>query len=165
MYHPKPFLSVRSGFNFNIRGYKVKDEVFFNSSTPSEIETVFSFVYLDIPLVAQFNLATDVESGGIFLRGGGYCGIAIRGGTAVRTDEDSPRLQTTAQDFTIGNSKSDLLREQDYGITVGGGLEFRTFEIALVWDVGLANISNDSSNGFYAQNRLFRIVIVVFALQ
>jgi len=66
MYQPKPFLAVRSGFNFNIRGYKIKDEVFFNSSTPSEIETVFSFVYLDIPLVAQFNLATDVENGGFF---------------------------------------------------------------------------------------------------
>ncbi|MFT5666480.1 MAG: hypothetical protein ACI9DK_000665 [Vicingaceae bacterium] len=72
MYNPKPFLSVRSGFNSYSRGYKIKDELFFNSPSPSEIETVFSFVYVDNPIVAQFKLAIDVENGDVFLRSGGY---------------------------------------------------------------------------------------------
>jgi hypothetical protein len=70
-------------------------------------------------------------------------------------------LQATEQDFTIANPNSDFLRKQDYRITVEAGLEFRTFEIALVSNVGLANISTVPSNGFYTQNRLFRIDIVV----
>lgn len=166
IYNPNAVLSLRSGFTFNIRGYKVKEDIFLGSSTPVQSEFIFSAVYLDIPMVLQVNIMPDVENGGMFFRGGGYYGVAIGGGTAVRVGENSSPVQTNAsQNFTIGNSKDDELRKQDYGITVGGGFEFRSFELAFVWDVGLANISNDTSNGFYANNRLFRIDLLFFAFR
>ncbi len=68
MYNPKPFLSVRSEFNSYIRGYKIKDKVFFNSPSTSKIETVFSFVHLDIAIIAKFKLAIDVKNGHIFFK-------------------------------------------------------------------------------------------------
>ncbi|MFT6165671.1 MAG: hypothetical protein ACJAV5_000508 [Vicingaceae bacterium] len=164
IYNPFAFLSIRSGFTFNIRGYKLKEDIYFGSSTPVESEFIFSSVYIDFPLVAQFNIMPDVENGGMFFRGGGYYGIAIGGGTAVKTDDQSSFKQTSPQNFSIGNSKTDDLRKEDYGVTLGWGFEFRTFEVALAWDIGLANISNDTSNGLYANNRLFRIDVVVFVL-
>ena len=163
MYNPNPYLSIRTGGMLNIRGYKAEEDVYFSSS-PTTYETVYSFVYMDVPLILQLNLMPDVENGGIFVRGGGYYAFAVGGGTVTKTPENGPRLQTSAQNFSIGNDKSDFLRKQDYGVTIGGGLGFKSFELALVWDVGLANISNDTANGFYAQNRLFRIDLVVFAL-
>ena len=164
IYNPYAFLSIRSGFTFNVRGYKLKEDIYFRSSRPIETEFIFSSAYIDFPLVAQFNIMPDTEVGGMFLRGGGYYGIAIGGGTAVKTDEKSSLPQTTPQNFSIGNSKTDDLRKGDYGVTLGWGFEFRTFEVALAWDIGLANISNNTSNGFYANNRLFRIDVVVFVL-
>lgn len=164
IYNPTAFFSIRSGFTFNARGYKedVPPPPGFGNS--SELEFIFSALYIDIPLVVQANLTPKVEQGGIFLRGGGYYGFAVGGGTRLKNKSDDPIRTTGPQNLSIGNSATDDIRKGDYGLTLGGGLSFVSFEIAAMWDIGLANISNDNSNGFYAKNRLFRLDLVIFAL-
>lgn len=141
-------LSLESGLIFEKKGMKY-DEVLLGRN----VKETTNLYYIDIPITLK---ATKDFGAGVKLFGtaGPYFDYGLKG----KVEYVGP---TVTYDKTIswGNSGSDDLRRFDCGLTFGLGLDISSILVGLSYDVGLANISANQSNGMSAKNDVLKFSV------
>jgi hypothetical protein len=131
-YPLNPNFAIETGLLLNSKGYRLQN----NSSYESKGST--NLLYLDVPVSLKARHAV----GGITVYGtaGPYIGMGLSGKLRYETnDYDGTRKGTQKLNWGSDPANADLKR-LDYGLTIGGGVEVRSFQVGLVYGLGLANL-------------------------
>ena len=106
-----------------------------------------NLLYLNLPLTAKIK----IDVGGLKLFGalGPYLGYGISG--TFKADGESD------EDVKWGSGDDDDFKPFDAGAHFGAGLDIKSFEIGVAYDLGLANLAVSTDNGYKELNRCFAI--------
>jgi hypothetical protein len=140
--------SFETGLLLSTKGFNASGENF---------EERLTLLYLDIPLTGK----ASYDMGGIKLYGvfGPYVGMGLFG---IFKYEDTYDGETEKDYETIDwgsdEEKSDYKR-LDFGITIGAGVEINAIQLGLSYNLGLANTSPDTEDGYKANNRVLALSV------
>lgn len=140
--------SFETGLLLSTTGFK---------ATGEDYEDKLSLLYLDIPLTGK----ASYDMGGIKLYGvfGPYLGMGLFG---IYKSEETYEGETEKDYETINwgsdEAESDYKR-LDFGITLGAGVEINAIQLGLSYNLGLANISPDTEDGFKINNRVLALSV------
>ena len=161
--------AIQPGVRFAMQGFK--DEWSSGTSQHSQqhqnIRT-FNLFYLQVPVYAQYrmNVAEDVN---LLFQAGPYAGYAlfgrhnhVRGG---RTQELSNNKINFGNEPALRPANSADMKNIDYGLSAGFGVEFFRFQLLLAYDVGLSEtpfmkIPGDTYN-ILMRNQCFSVTLAV----
>jgi hypothetical protein len=165
----------KTGFHFGLTGeYPVSEKVAFetgilisskgtkssNTSTHNgvtyESNSTLNLLYLEIPLTAKtyFNVGQSKIFGAL----GPYIGLGIGGkykGKVVHSGETN----SYKRDIYWGSGTDAEFRRLDFGLTAAAGVEIRSIQIGLSYNLGLANISTFTDNGVKIKNRVLGLSV------
>ncbi len=113
----------------------------------------YNLYYLDIPIPVEVMLEIGIVK--IFAAVGPYFGIGIGGNAYDETKTGGVKIDENDDKISWGDK--DGLKSLDYGLTLGFGAEIKGFQLSFAYDLGLANISDYTSNDFKRNNRVTRI--------
>src|SRR5690606_33378217 len=138
--------SLETGALLNTKGYRVNKK-----TDQSRTVVKFNLLYIDIPLTAKASFQVGNKT--IFANFGPYMGIGLAGN--VRSDYTlGDETQTIEQEFEWGNDKdNEGLKRLEFGLLIGGGIEFNSFVVALNYTHGFTNISLFKFDDFTLKNR------------
>lgn len=143
-------LSFETGLLLNTKGYRINKK-----SEMSGTIVKFNLLYIDIPVTAKTSFQVGNKT--IFANIGPYVGIGLAGNVrSVYTLGDE--TETIEQDFQWGQNNEDLKR-LEYGLLIGGGVEFNSFVVALNYSHGFTNISLFDFDDFTLKNRVIALSI------
>lgn len=132
-------LYINTGLQFSLKGFEVEaglmDETFGGKDQLS---------YLEVPVNLMYKHPLRGASK-VFIHAGPYIGYAIKG--KEKTSEGTV-------DIEFG---TDSYKRMDYGLGFGGGIEYGRFIGKLNYQLGLANIFDNSE--VKVRNRVFQISI------
>lgn len=148
-----------SGFSFHIGGgYEIElgdmvsvEPALLFSQRASSFELrnqLFSlkFNYIEMPINVKV-YALDIGDMRLYGFGGGYIAYMVSGKI------DNEKLD-------IGKKNSDDFKSLDGGINIGVGIKmFDALNVDLSGTIGVANLSNDVSNGLRSKNRVVRLTV------
>jgi len=134
--------SLESALLISTKGVKYKDGNFTSS---------INLFYIDLPVM--FKALFDVGGVGIYGKVGPYVGVGLSG--KMKYDDDGDKETETIK-WGSDKEKDDFKR-LDYGLAVGAGVEINALQIGIGYDLGLANISLYSDDGYKVNNRVFKI--------
>lgn len=138
-------LSLESGLLFTTKGYKIDGDVW-----GMEMTQKANLYYIDLPITlkASFPVGENVK---LFAATGPYVGLGLIGTVKTKvTYEGETDIETDPLIF------GDDLSSLDYGVTFGGGIEIKAFQIGASYDLGLADISG---GGFGTLNRVLKFSV------
>lgn len=112
----------------------IQPEVLYTQKRTEESDDFFdtdnqvTFTYLDVPLLLRLNLPLE-GSISPFVTAGPYVGYLL-----------------DAKDEFNGETEdiSEFIEDLNYGFIIGGGIQFGNFNVEVRYDIGLANIYDDS---------------------
>lgn len=145
--------SFESGLLFSTKGYNYYDEWYDDSlGVDMEYYNEYKLYYLDIPITFKGGL----EFSGITLYGaaGPYLGIGI-GGFNYYYDVVGGIETDDTDKISWGNADKNDLKQLDYGLVMGLGIEFKGFQLGFSYYIGLRSISTDSE--YIINNRVTQI--------
>ena len=154
---------VESGVLLAGRGSKA--ETYFTNMTDNNyVKTRFNPIYIEVPLNAVIKFPLEPKSkSNIFINAGPYIAIGIAGKSTVDrkiigvTSNSSTNIKFSNDDpFTSQQDDAayDKLKRFDYGVNVGGGIDFGKFILKANYGIGLAKInSTQSNNGIDDKNK------------
>ncbi|HAQ17708.1 MAG TPA: hypothetical protein DCR40_00560 [Prolixibacteraceae bacterium] len=119
-------LYFNTGLLYSIKGYKLKMEFLGES-----IESTAKFNCLEIPLNFVYKYSLN-DASKLFAQAGPYLGYALSG--TAKSDGESEKI-----DF-----KDEGMRRIDFGLGIGVGLELGPIVPSISYQLGLANLSDDS---------------------
>jgi len=143
------------GILFLTKGYYYSDSWTDSIEQEHEYYEEKYLYYLDIPLPFKASL----EFGGIKIFGtaGPYLGIGI-GGKIYDYDKIDGVKDESEEKVSWGSTEGkDHLKPFDYGLTFGAGVEFKSFQLSFAYDLGLANISVYTEEGYKINNRVMLV--------
>ena len=153
--------AIETGLLVNAKGYKLHDKYGYNGNN-YESKSYTNLLYLDVPI----SLKARHSVGGITVYGtaGPYIGMGLTGKTKYESNDFQDK-QKGSQKITWGNDPAQATYKRlDYGLTIGGGIEVSSFQVGLVYGLGLANIltktkgPGSSGDATYAmRNRLLSL--------
>jgi len=135
------------GIIFITKGVKMDDPDY-------EISSKVNLNYIDMPLL--FKASTSNNEGlGFYGAVGPYIGIGLNGkGTTEYGGEEE------SADIKFGSDEDeDDLKRLDMGISVGGGIEFSSFQFGVSYDYGLMNIATYQDYGNKVKNRVLKFTL------
>lgn len=154
---------LESGILFTGKGSKA--ETFFNNGN-DYVKTKFNPMYLEVPLNAVVKIPLQTKSmSNIFFHAGPYIAVGISGKSTVdgkigpvqsssssniKFSNDDPF--TSAQDDAAYNK----LKRFDYGLNVGGGIDFGKLLLKANYGFGLAKINSTQSDNTANDKNKFR---------
>lgn len=136
-----------------LAGKGSKAETYFNGGT-DYVKSRFNPLYIEMPLnvVVKTPLSTSV---GAFLHAGPYVAVGV-GGKSETESKLGPLTSNTSSNIQFSNdnpftsSQEDAaynkLKRFDYGLNVGGGLDFKKVMVKLNYGLGLTKINSTESN-------------------
>jgi hypothetical protein len=132
------------GIFFNMKGSKYQE---------NEYSETLNLNYLDIPLNLKAVFGSDKIKG--FGTLGPYIGIGLSG-------KDKWTYTTGGQSGSEtvkwgSNADNDLLKRFDFGVGIGAGVIFGNLLAGVSYNLGLANISSDTSDGTKVKNKVLQI--------
>jgi hypothetical protein len=146
-----PLYYFQTGLILSSRGYKSSYTENFGE-TPLISTEKHNLIYLDIPLTTRIPFSL----GGYNLYGlfGPYAGIGLFGNTKkVVTFNDL--VEKEKEPILWGdNGATDDFRRLDYGLVFGAGIQLRSFQLTLSYNIGLENISPDRDMGSDLNNHV-----------
>lgn len=144
-----------TGILISSKGTKSSSENTHNGEIYKSNSTI-NLLYLEIPLTAQtyFNVRQSKIYGAL----GPYIGVGI-GGKYKGNGAYPGGTNSYKQDILWGSGTDDEFKRLDYGLTAVAGLEFRSIQIGLTYDLGFANISAFTDNGVNIKNRVLGLSI------
>ncbi len=148
------FFSIESGLILSTRGFKQSEE-----SGGEEWSLKLNLLYLDIPINTKFSF--DVGSAKIFATVGPYFGVGLSGKVK---EEYSYGGETEKDEWDIewgSDEEEDDLKRLDIGLTAGAGVQINIIRIYFHYDLGLANLSPYTENGYTINNRNIGISVAV----
>jgi hypothetical protein len=147
--------SFEPGLLLSTKGYKEK------YSEPGYEETEnFNLLYIDVPLNVKASF--DVGSVKLFGMLGPYIGIGVSGKDKYKGTESG---QSFSDSYTVkwgSDADNDDLKRLDFGATIGAGVDIKSFQISISYDLGLANVSSFTDYGTKVKNRVLAISVGYF---
>jgi hypothetical protein len=153
-------IGIETGLLLTGRGSKT-ETYFPNAATPDAVtgmKSVFNPIYLEVPLNMVIKLSAGVGPS-VFLHAGPYVAMGV-GGKAKSTTyggiagsvKSERKIDFSDKELVFENEDASFsfLRKYDYGINIGGGINFKKLMIKANYGLGLARIS--SSKSFDNQN-------------
>lgn len=146
-------VSFKSGLQVTTRGFHQSEEI-----EGISLEAKFNLLYLDIPMTMMLKIPTEtVDLYGIL---GPYVGFGLTG-TSEGTFEGEGISGSEKIEVNWGNDEeNDDLRRIDYGLVLGGGVDFGSFALEVAYSYGLANISAYQEYENKAANRLVTVSVI-----
>jgi len=148
--------SFETGLLLSTKGFKISDEETFDGDI-FKYEGKTNLIYLDIPLTAK----ASFDLGGAKLYGlfGPYVGIGLSGKSKF---EFTFNGETEKEEVDIkwgSDEEKSNLKRLDFGLTMGAGVEMSSIQIGLTYNLGLANLSPNTENGYKISNRVIGISV------
>jgi len=145
-------LSVEPGLLLETKGLngKLMDEF-------GSYESKITNYYLDVPVTLK---ATHALNDGMKLYGkiGLYLGIGLSGKEKWEGTYEGI-TESGTDDISWGSGDDDHFKRLDYGATAGVGVQISKITVGASYDLGLANISSDTSYGAKINNKLLKFSI------
>ncbi len=139
--------SFESGLLLSTKGFKVSDKGTHLDET-FDYKQKLNLLYLDVPLTAKATY--DIGGAKIYGTFGPYIGTGLSGKAKYEADG-----HTNEDDINFGSDEDDDdLKRLDYGLTAGAGIVFNAIQIGITYGLGLANISNNTDDGYKINNRV-----------
>lgn len=154
---------LETGILFTGKGSKA--ETYFIDDA-NYVKTKFNPHYLEVPLNAVVKIPLDIKAkSNIFFHGGPYIAIGVGGkstvnrkfggvesssSSTIKFSNDDPF--TSAQDDAAYNK----LKRFDFGVNVGGGIDFGKLLLKANYGFGLAKINSTESNNTANDKNKFR---------
>lgn len=154
---------LESGVLLTGKGSKA-ETYFTNASDDNYVKTKFNPLYIEVPLNAVFKFPLQAKSkSNIFVHAGPYIAVGI-GGKSKLDQKILGVSSTSTSDIKFSNDDPftseqddaayDKLKRFDYGLNLGGGIDFGQFILKANYGVGLAKIgSTQSNNGADEKNK------------
>ncbi|NOR74788.1 MAG: outer membrane beta-barrel protein [Draconibacterium sp.] len=141
--------SFETGVLLSTKGFKTSSDEMDPSDIYSSDHKV-NILYLDIPLTAKvlYNIG-GVEAFGLF---GPYIDFGLTGKSKYKSTDES-----TEEDIEWGSDKD--LKRLDLGLVFGVGVEVKSVEIGVSYNLGLANIAPNDDYDFLAKNKVLAISV------
>lgn len=139
-------LSFQPEINYVQQGAKFSEE-------DGEESVVYKFNYIQIPILAKYQFGAS-EKLNFFVEGGPYVGFGIGKGKVESCfdgdcDED---------EISFGNSDDDDIKNPDFGIQIGGGVNINSkFSLDIRYVYGIQNLINDSDDDDFLRHTAFNI--------
>jgi hypothetical protein len=144
------FLSMESGIILNSKGYTGISEETINNET-QELKDKKSLLFIDVPLTIK--VPFSIGNSNFFGTAGGYAGMGLTGDNKI-----SSYYGNNITKIKWGSEEgSDDLKQFDYGLTLGAGINLDPFRIGISYNMGLANLSPESSSGSELGNKVLGI--------
>ncbi len=139
-------LSFETGLQLSTKGSK---------SSSDNYEEQVNLLYFDVPLTAKasFDLG-GIKPYGVF---GPYIGMGLIG---LHRDKNTyeGETETDAEAVVWGSDEGESdFKRLDYGLTIGAGVEISSIQLGFTYNLGLANISPYSDNGYKNNNRVLAL--------
>jgi hypothetical protein len=156
---------LESGLLLTGRGSKATT-YFTNASDDNYLKTRFNPIYLEVPLnaVVKFPLLAKSKSN-IFVNAGPYIAMGVFGKSSVdqrifgAASSSSSDIKFSIDD-PFASEQDDAnynkLKRFDYGINLGGGIDFGKFILKANYGMGLAKINSTQSNNSADDKNKFR---------
>ncbi|MCX6258261.1 MAG: porin family protein [Bacteroidia bacterium] len=116
-------IDIQPGIAYSFRGSKYSF-----MGTDSKI----SPVYINIPINVLYNFNIAKNKAFVFV------GLYLADGISGKVDNGSGN---GSQDIKFGSDTSKTMKAFDYGLNFGVGYEFSNFQVALQYNLGLANLA------------------------
>ena len=148
--------TLETGLLFSVKGIIISNEENFGA-TPLITKEKQNLLYLDIPIVAK----VPFSLGGYDFYGsfGPYFGMGLAGNSKAIVNFGDLH-ETESRSINWGSDEGiDDFKRVDYGLTFGAGIKLNSFQAGLSYNLGLANISPESSSGSVISNRVLGISI------
>jgi hypothetical protein len=149
-------LSLESGLSFNNVGYIQK----LDQGGPLDITNVknhLNLYYLDIPV--NFTESFSIGKYKAFTFLGPYIGIGLYGNLKEKYQFRNEPVTENHEVKWGADSENDDYKRLDFGLNAGTGVMFNSFQIGILFNYGLANISSNQNNNQNIQNRNFTLFI------
>lgn len=142
-------VSFQTGAILNTKGFK-----FESLQSLGKISVSANLLYVDVPLHLKATFGSNDLK--IFALAGPYIGWGLSG--KAKTEVTIAGVtDKSEEDVKFGSDKTDDLKRLDYGVSVGAGIELNRVTIGATYNLGLANLSVDTSNGNKHNNRVLQI--------
>lgn len=162
-------LDLETGLLLTGRGAKAN--TYFTSATDNNyVKTKFNPIYIELPLnaVVKFPLQAKSKSN-IFINAGPYIAVGIAGKSKyeqkiIGTTSSSTSNIKFSNDDPFTSQQDDAaynkLKRFDYGINLGGGLDFGKLLVKANYGIGLAKINSTQSNNTADDKNKFRTLSI-----
>lgn len=159
--------SIKTGLLWDTKGFRKEGYQLIKEANTFELfsENITSRIYyLDIPVLLKESYILNDKSL-IFTELGPYIGVGLMGKIefnyeAVNSDRTINRENNVTWGTGSTASNETLIRRLDYGLSFGLGYQLYELQIALAYDLGLANILGDVNSNRTFKNRTFRASLV-----
>lgn len=135
-------ISLRPGVHFSMKGSKLENGFKFGDLIDTKASATTHLYYIDVPILA--NVGFNAGEFGVFVNAGPYLGVGV--GSSLTTTSSTATAMTDPK--TTTDSKSTNLfgdngayNRFDWGIQVGGGVEYNRFLVGVGAQFGLQNIN------------------------
>ena len=162
-------VDLESGILLTGKGSKA--ETYYTSSTDNNyVKSKFNPIYIEVPLNAVFKFPLEAKSKtNIFINAGPYIAIGVAGKTTVDS-KFGPLTSNSTRDIKFSNDDPftseqddaayDKLKRFDYGINLGGGIDFGKFILKANYGIGMAKINSTQSNNTADDKNKFRTLSI-----
>lgn len=139
---------IESGLLLNQKGFKFEHDVL-----GIETSKKLNLYYADVPLAGMFKF--DLQEVKIIAGAGGYIGGGFYGKEITKVGDKEEKEDV---EWANNSDESDLKR-LDYGLYFNGAIEFKRVRLGASYQYGLANTSDNTSNGFKSQHRVLSLYL------
>jgi hypothetical protein len=151
--------SLETGLLLTTKGYRFTLEETEDGDSYKYTQQL-NLLYLDIPLTAKasFNIG-NAKIYGLF---GPYIGFGLSGKYKEiyeETSDGETESEEEEEKVKWGSDEESDIKRLDYGLVMGAGVEFKSFQLGLNYNLGLANISSYSEDGLKFNNRVIGITV------
>lgn len=162
---------LESGVLVNGHGAKSNSYLNSNNTDDNYIKTKFNPIYVEIPLnaVIKFPLNSKTKSN-IFIHAGPYIAMGVAGKSSseskllgIVTSTSSTNIKFNNDNPTTSNNEDaafNKLKRFDYGVNVGGGVDFGKLIIKANYGYGLAKINSTQTDNSANDKNKFRTVSI-----
>ena len=162
-------VDLESGILLTGKGSKA--ETYYTGSTDNNyVKSKFNPIYIEVPLNAVFKFPLEAKSKtNIFINAGPYIAIGVAGKTTVDS-KFGPLTSNSTRDIKFSNDDPftseqddaayDKLKRFDYGINLGGGIDFGKFILKANYGIGMAKINSTQSNNTADDKNKFRTLSI-----
>lgn len=150
-------VTLQPALLLNSKGFDYEDANFFGNL---EIESRPLYLNIPLPVLAY----GAVQNWQVFAGVGPYIGFGIGG--EIESSGDIVQIGFANEgDIAWGEGEEDSYRVFDWGAVFTAGVEYRKFQLALAYELGLANIHPQDSEDNRIFNRAFSLTTSYFILQ
>jgi hypothetical protein len=148
----KDMLYLEPGLFFNMRGFRIDEEL-----EGATVKGHLNLYYLDVPVNVMAIFGSDKFK--FYGALGPYVGIGLSGKAKITAEYDGNK-ETTTETMKWGSDEdNDDFKRLDFGASIGAGVIISGIQIGLSYDMGLANISPYTDNGYRIKNRGLRLSV------